>query len=599
MRYLSKYNNWILLLEKRDIKSREKLTVANRIVDFLKKYSFEHGGPGRDSEIFISFKTGDFETIIPPKSLGGKLYTSPQGFYCFDMNMFKQRLFGDEKISPENFNEDNLSRSNNIIRDLGLGYGNNNNEVDSENIWNPFSSIPRYLYFVKVKSGSLILSSNSNALKFYDPLGKLLRDYSHLFLKDSDAVKFDPKDRRDNGLGKMSFKELKGYFSENGEKYKKDFVTKLVKFFNDLGKDEKLLHVKMYNFLMYCCKSISDENIYIRFNLLCRSIGIDGFTQRKGENDFIHYSPEVQTLLLSEKCVEDLMKIDLKTELKVDRYVSGESGKQNFESFLKSLKSGDVLYDKKRESFERFEDIESFVSGYNGERKKDFKMDPEKFTKVDLNTNKIWQFIRTLKTGDWIRIQRISEESGRSKVLDCIIIQFKKIEIDGNKIELEVRSKRFSEKVINNNVIHYNIGDERFTNQKFDYNIDTKWSETPLFNPQRINPPEYKYWVDNKTELEKKGANWDTFIDDKDELVNNLEELFTNRNFKTEENRISIYDDMNLLTFLTNFSKGYVWRVYGRGKDLNKQSMALLQYRGDLKKPIKVIDSGVGFDIDK
>lgn len=595
MRYLSKYNNWILLLEKRDIKSREKLTVANRIVDFLKKYSFEHGGPGRDSEIFISFKTGDFETIIPPKSLGGKLYTSPQGFYCFDMNMFKQRLFGDEKISPENFNEDNLSRSNNIIRDLGLGYGNNNNKVDSENIWNPFSSIPRYLYFVKVKSGSLILSSNSNALKFYDPLGKLLRDYSHLFLKDSDAVKFDPKDRRDNGLGKMSFKELKGYFSENGEKYKKDFVTKLVKLFNDLGKDEKLLHEKMYRFLMYCCKSISDENIYIRFNLLCRSIGIDGFTQRKGENDFIHYSPEVQTLLLSEKCVEDLMKIDLKTELKVDRYVSGESGKQNFESFLKSLKSGDVLYDKKRESFERFEDIESFVGEYNRESKKDFKMDPEKFTKVDLNTNKVWQFIRTLKTGDWIKIQRISEESGRSKVLDCIIIQFEKIEIDGNRIELEVRSKRFSEKVINNNVIQYNIGEERFTNQKFDYNIDTKWSETPLFNPQRINPPEYKYWIDNKTELEKKGANWDTFIDDKDELVNNLEELFTNRNFKTEENRISIYDDMNLLTFLTNFSKGYVWRVYGRGKDLNKQSMALLQYRGDLKKPIKVIDSGEDF----
>jgi hypothetical protein len=596
MRYLEKYNNWILLLEKRDIKSREKLTVANRIVDFLKKYSFEHGGSGKDSEIFISFKTGDFETIIPPKSLGGKLYTSPQGFYCFDMNMFKQRLFGDEKISPENFNEDNLSRSNNIIRDLGLGYSNNNNKVDSENIWNTFSSIPRYLYFVKVKSGSLILSSNSNALKFYDPLGKLLRDYSHLFLKDNDTTKFDPKDRRDNGLGKMSFKELKGYFSENEEKYKKDFVTKLKKLFNDISKDEKLLHVKMYRFLMYCCKSISDENIYIRFNLLCRSIGIDGFTQRKGEDDFIHPSPEVQTLLLSEKCVEDLMKIDLKTELKVDRYVSGEKGKQNFESFLKSLKSGDVLYDKKRESFVRFEDIESFVRGYNIEGKKDLKMDPEKFTKVDLNINKIWQFIKTLKTGDWIKIQRISEESGRSKVLDCIIIQFKKIEVDGNKIELEVRSKRFSEKVINNNVIHYNIGEERFTNQKFDYNIDTKRSETPLFNPQRVNPPEYKYWIDNKSELEEKGASWDTFIDDKDKLVNNLEELFTNKYFTSEENRISIYDDMNFLTFLTNFSKEYVWRVYGRGRDFNKQPMTLLQYRGDLKKPIKVIDSSSGQD---
>jgi hypothetical protein len=508
MRYLEKYNKWILLLEKRDIKSREKLTVANRIVDFLKKYNFDYKGSGKDSEIFISFKTGDFETIIPPKSLGGKLYKSPQGFYCFDMNMFKQRLFGDEKISPENFNEDNLSRSNDIIRDLGLGYGNNNNKVDSENIWNPFSAIPRYLYFVKVKSGSLILSSNSNSLKFYDPLKKLLKDYSHLFLKDNDTTKFDPKDRRDNGLGKMSFRELKNYFIENDEKYKKDFITKLKKLFNDINKDEKLLHVKMYRFLMHCCKSISDENIYIRFNLLCRSIGIDGFTQRKGEDEFIHYSPERQTLLLSEKCVEDLMKIDLKTELKVDRYVSGEKGKQNFESFLKSLKYGDILYDKKRESFVRFEDIESFVRGYNIEGKKDFKMNPEKFTKVDLNTNKIWQFIRTLKTGDWIKIQSISEESARNKVLDCIIIQFKKIEIDGNKIKLEVRSKRFLEKVINNNVIHYNIGEERFTNQKFDYNIDTSWKETPLFNTQRVNPSEYKYWIDNKSELEEKGADF-------------------------------------------------------------------------------------------
>jgi hypothetical protein len=218
-------------------------------------------------------------------------------------------------------------------------------------------------------------------------------------------------------------------------------------------------------------------------------------------------------------------------------------------------------------------------------------MNPEKFTKVDLNTNKIWQFIRTLKTGDWIKIQSISEESARNKVLDCIIIQFKKIEIDGNKIKLEVRSKRFLEKVINNNVIHYNIGEERFTNQKFDYNIDTSWKETPLFNTQRVNPSEYKYWIDNKSELEEKGASWDTFIDYKDELVNNLEELFTNRNFT---DKILIYDDMDLLTFLTNFSKEYVWRVYERGRNFNKKPMTLLQYRDDLKKPMKVINSSSG-----
>ncbi len=43
-----------------------------------------------------------------------------------------------------------------------------------------------------------------------------------------------------------------------------------------------------------------------------------------------------------------------------------------------------------------------------------------------------------------------------------------------------------------------------------------------------------------------------------DKIVNNLEELFTNNNYQNDVNRVRIYDDMSLLTLLTNFKNKWV-----------------------------------------
>lgn len=595
MNIIKKYTYFF---EKRSLEQREKVSVSHRIVDFLNKFNYKYGGVGKDSKIFVSFKTGDFETIIPSRSLGGKQYTSPQGFYCFDMNGFKQRLFGDDEISFDSFSPGNLSKSNNIIADLGLGYGNNGNSVGSENIWDNFSGIPRYLYFVKVKDGSLILSFNSPGRKFYDPMEKLLKLYSHNFLMDNESKVFDPKDKRGEELKNKSWDQLKQYFKENRDKYKRGFINLSLDLMESIEKDEELLHVRFYNLLSSCCGMISDKNTFVRFNLLCKSIGVDGFTQRIGENSFIHPSPEYQTLLLTESCVEELMKIDLKTELRTDRYVDKEKAKQNWDEFTKDLKPDDILYDKKNFKFYRFSSFDNSSSNIGSRevtvpdedrttKKFHYKLNPEGLVKVDLSDNKIWNFIKTLESGDWIKItSKIDEER-----LSCLIIQLKKVEVSENKINLETRSKKFIEKIISNNThVNFAINGER-KNPQFKYDISTKDSETPLFNPQRVNPPEYKYWIDNKSELEKQGATWDTFIDEYDKrgVVNSVEELFTNKEFTYDSNRARyIDDDIDLLNFLTDFSDEYIHRVFSLSSDFSKQKMTLYLYRGNLDKPIKV-----------
>ena len=617
MKYLKLFK--LFLLEKRNLEEREKVSVSHRIVDFLNKYNYKYGGSDKDSQIFISFKTGDFETIIPPKSLGGKQYTSPQGFYCFDMNGFKQRLFGDDEISFDNFSAENLKKSNNIIGDLGLGYANNGNSVDRENIWDEWSGIPRYLYFVKVKDGSLILSSNSNALKFYDPLEKLMRFYSHNFLKDNESELFDPKDKRGEELKNKSWIELKKYFTENKDKYNTVFINILMDLFKSIDKDEKLLHVKFYNFLLSCCRIINSNNQFVRFTLLCKSIGVDGFTQRVSEDAFIHPSPKYQTLLLTESCVGDLMKIDLKTELKNDRYVDSEKAKQNWDEFAKNLKPEDILYDKKNLKFYRFSSFDNINNandrvkniGYRVAAVDDkdrisknfhYKLNPEGLIKIDLSNNKIWNFIKTLKSGDWIKISsgRITASAfGRDLAskedLSCLIIQLKKVEYLEDQFNIEIRSKAFSEKIKYNGYVNFIINDER-QNPQFKYDISTKDSETPLFDPQRVNQPKYKYWIDNKSELEKQGATWDIFIDeyDKPYIVNNLEEIFTNKKYTSESNRVRyIENDIDLLNFLTDFSNGYVNRVFSKytNSDFSKEEMTLYLYRENTDKPIKVIYS--------
>lgn len=591
MKYLKLFK--LFLLEKRSLEEVENVSVSHKVVNFLNKHNHKDEESYRDSDIFVSLKTGDFQSIIPIRSLGGTQYTSPQGFYCFDMNIFKERLFGDDKISIDNFSVENLKKSSNIIKDLGLGYANNGNKVSKENLW--YDYIPRYLYFVKVKDGSLILSKNSNTLKFYDPLKKLLKSYSHYFLKDEDMDRFDPKDKLGDDLKYKSFIELKKYFTDNKDKYKEDFIDGLSYLMKSMDKDKKSLHALFYNFLLDCCRSIHGGNEYIRFTLLCATIGVDGFTQRESDGSFIHPSPKSQTLILTSSCVEELMKIDLRTELKKDAYVDKSKAEKNWDEFYKSLNPGDILYHKKFNSFVRFSP--------NTVLKKE---NPDNFTKVDLSNNKIWNFIKTLKSGDWIKITGDIPDS--SKIMSrCRIIQLNKEDFEnelGPFTEIKAISDiRFIETTGYNEHVIFTINGE-IKNPKFPYDISTKDSETPLLDPSRVNDPKYKYWIDNKSELEKQGCNFDNFFDEyeKKDIFNNLDEILVSiarnyddlkpvsKHFQIQLAR-PIARDLDLLRVLTNFSKEYSHRVFFSENDLIKEKMTLYVYRGNLDRPIKVIYS--------
>jgi hypothetical protein len=587
MKILKSYRDFQILLESHNFE-KQRITVGEKIVNFLKKHKFVYEGSRSDSDIFISFKTGDFETIIPKKTLGGTLYSSPQGFYSFDMNGFKQRLFGDDEISAENFNPKNLSRSSNVIEQLGLGYANHGNEVSPENIWSRWYSIPRYLHFVKVKDGSLILTSNSNSLKFYDPLEKLLNFYLHNFLKENESNIFDPNDKRDSGLSKKNWKELYSYFNENKSKYKSRFIDGLLSLFKSIEKDESELHSKMYYFILNgCCQSINDNVIYMMFTDICRAIGIDGFTQRKN-NKFIHSLPEFQTLLLTDSCVEELMKIDLTTELRIDRDIFAEKSEKNLENFLSTLKKGDVLWNKKEQYFKRFENRDSLLKDNVGEKT---PINTDDFVKVDLSNNKLWNFIKNLKSGDWIKITSLYLDTHRDKVLNCIIMQFNDVSFSDNRLKFEERGRVFLETVIYSSHINYTI-DGKQINKQYKYNIDTKDRETPLFDPQRVSPPEYKYFMDNKSEF--RGLTIDEIISEFDnrKVIHNLEELFTSEQYAGQDNRVRIRDDMDLLRLLTNFTKEYAERVLNfRSDSYTKNDMTLYHYRGNLNQPIRVIYS--------
>ena len=115
---------WDFLLEAKKLEVEEGRRVGKRVVNFLKKSGFEYRGPSYDSNILINFKTGKYDSIIPPVALGGKLYQSPQGAYCFDLNAFKEKLFGDGEISPENLDIWYIVKDTDIISELGFGYGN-------------------------------------------------------------------------------------------------------------------------------------------------------------------------------------------------------------------------------------------------------------------------------------------------------------------------------------------------------------------------------------------------------------------------------------------------------------------------------------------
>ena len=584
------------LLEKRDLESREKISASNRIYSFLKKHNFNYEGAGSDSLLFASFKTGDFETIIPPKALGGNQYKSPQGFYCYDMNFFKKRMFGDSEISPENYNSGNLLMgSDEALKDLGLGYANHDTSVDPDSIW---KGLPRYLYLVKAKEGSLILSRNSNSLKFYNPIEKLLKGYSHLFLKSSDVKDFSKKYKTDSGLEKKTYEELVKYFKENSEEYKKNFIRYLLELFSVM-KSDKNIHIAMYEFILYgCAFTLKENNSYVRFTLICNAIGIDGFTQRNGENSYIHPSPVYQTLILSEGCVQDLIKIDLKKEGRTDDYVSNKKADMNQEEFFKNLKPGDCLFNRDNQKYTEFIDSESFLTTIKGVKR--WKQDIADYTKIDLTKNKAWSLIDKLKVGDWIKISTTPfEESG----IKCrtVIINILELAGSGTDIDLKFREKLFTETITSTKSIRYNIGGED-KNPRFEYSLKRLDKNMPLFDSQSINPPIYKFWIDNRAELEKQGAKWETFIDEYDraEIVESVEDIFTNPKWQRSDFNLPTYcypkNEFGLLNVLSLFEKRLSDRLFGSQGSYKKDNMTMYLYRGDLEKPIKVFMSSFGLD---
>ena len=176
-----------------------------------------------------------------------------------------------------------------------------------------------------------------------------------------------------------------------------------------------------------------------------------------------------------------------------------------------------------------------------------------------------------------------------------MIIQFNDIKNNDNIISFDIRGKIFNEYIVSNKHVNYRIGEESF-NKKYSYNLERKDKETTLFDTRLVNIPEYNYYLDNKLEFKSKGIKLEDMIDDYyyDKIVNNLEELFTNNNYQNDVNRVRIYDDMSLLTLLTNFKNKYVDRVYSsnHSKDFTKNKMKLYYYtNGDIDKPFMVIDS--------
>lgn len=428
--------------------------VGRKIVKFLNKYGYKYQ-PGEDSKFFVSFKTGNYPTIVPPKDLGlgGGHYSSPNGLYCFDMNYFKQRLFGDDEISIENFDHQNLTKKSDLIKSLCLGF-ENEHSVSADKKWK--EGIPRWLWIVKMKDNSTILSSKSEDNKVLKPLIELISNYSHYFLKTSNFNEFDPQNKKNIGINDLE--KFKTFFEQNGDKYKPEFLK---------GMDSKKVdssmrnempglfkgncagifntptdEVEFYYFIKLCSEIIGGKDVFSLFTEICEAIGVDGFTQR-GESH-LHIRPKNQTVLLSDNTVEEVLKIDLKEELKdVDlgeMSVSSaqiEEFKKESEKFLSQFEKGDVIYSKKHFRFFRIFtwNGKNAVSGGN-------RPIPSKTFKVNLDESEGWKFIKELKSGDKISIVGLDTDdlveeynNANSKIeikIDSINLE------NGHEIEAEI-----------------------------------------------------------------------------------------------------------------------------------------------------------------
>lgn len=443
------------LIEARDVQIEKKRSLGNQIVNFLKKNGFEYGGPGRDSNIFLSFKVNKFTSIIPPIKVGGVLYQSPHGVYCFDMNGFKEKLFGEGEISPENFNEFNIQKLTNDIDDLGFGFDNvDRNKVKSSaptqtaGLLGGVRNVPRYLYIFKMKDGANIYSKMTNENKYYDPIKNLLVNYSHYFLKDNRENKFSIKNKKENlEIKKLAPKDWMNYFQKTKEKWNDEFIERLTSVLESLigGKDQDRLHIKFYSFILGISKLF--DNHFVVFTLICNAIGVCGFTQRGGEGGFIHSAPDFQTVIVNTRCVEDYIIIDL-GDRSVDRLIRMR-GVDKWNEFVDSLKEEDVVKDKKSGLLYRKQQLEKVSTSTLKDVREDSKKgldsswslpSVEDYEKISLEGNKVYNLVERFKPGDYLKITY----SHRKKDSLTVCWEFEEITTNGSM--KDIKSKIFVSK---------------------------------------------------------------------------------------------------------------------------------------------------------
>jgi hypothetical protein len=550
------------ILEKRDMQSRERVTVGRRICDFLEKSGFKYQ-QGDDSRVFVGFKTGDYESFIPPKELGGKLYQSPQGFYCYDMNGFKRRLFGDSPVAPDNFHPFFLDKSDDIISSFGFGYGNHNNKVDQAGI-SGYGNIPRYMNIVRVKDDAVILTSRTGWLKARGPVMKLLRFYSHYLLKESNADKFDPKDRRD--IGNMSIIEMEKHFKVKSSSMKEEASEWVLWLVKELRSDSRGLHISVYSFIMWMSKLISEKKKFVRFSLICRAVGIDGFTQRSDEGGFIHSDPPFQTVLLTRRCVQDKIVIDLRKDINVDEYVS----KMKNPELAKKTREKDKIENRRWSTYQM----------------------PLKLISEDQRERAL-SFMKQLKKGDFVKIGSLDEDTTRGVEYEAYLCEV--VEPLGQGDKMETRGVRYLER-------YEYLADHHFTNP---FGLDEEWlltmsfdrpraQEMPMISPVTLNGAEFAYWVYRSKELKAKGFDFESYNaklesrDRVDEPIRDFDQLISSKG------HLDCFD----LTpeRLVSFAKGHL-SAMRRNFSFEKGSMYLSVYRGDLSKPIKTMYSGLANDL--
>lgn len=552
------------LLETRDLQSREPVTVGRRICDFLEKSGYKH--QQGDSKVFVGFKTGDYQSFIPPKELGGKLYKSPQGFYCYDMNGFKRRLFGDSPVAPDNFHPFFLDKPDDIISSFGFGYGNYDNKVDPAGLIG-FDGIPRYLNIVRVKDDAVILTSHTGALKAHGPVMKLLRFYSHYLLKESNADKFDPKDRRD--IGKMSIIEMEKHFKDKSSSMKEDASEMVLWLVKELRSDSRGLHRKVYAFIKWMSELIDKKKMFIRFSLICRAVGIDGFTQRRDEEGFIHSHPPFQTVLLTRRCVQDKIVIDLRKDIKVDEYVS-------------KMKNPELA--KKSREKDKIENRSSST----------YKM-PLNLIDEDQRKRAI-SFMRQLKKGDFVKIGSTDEsDEGRGlyEAYLCEVVE----PLGQESAEMETRCVRYLERY------EHNVSEDLIDTFGLDvgnpltFSFDRpRASEMPMLSAATVNGEAFAYWVHRGKELKAKGLDFKSYIA-------KLPSYYRLDKPILDFDKLMSRDHINTVCLdltperLVSFAKGYLCAMRQK-YSFKKGRMYLSVYRGDLSKPIKTMYSGMANELN-